>query len=272
MAASLDKFTGAAGSHVTGSKWDELAKLDPLWIILHEPDKKHGRWAPDEFFSTGEAEVSAVLNKCLELGISLKYERALDFGCGVGRLTRAFASRFSQCVGIDVSGEMISQAQEFNRQFSNCEFVVSRSDRLRFPNESFDFVSTFIVLQHIDTEREILSWIAEFARILRPGGTIVFQLPDKPSLRRRIQGRRRLWSLLHFLGMSERSLYEMLGLTPITMNGVAPYRVREVMEKAGLEVISVQPDSMAGPDFHSYTYFGQKVCSATAMQSVVSDS
>jgi ubiquinone/menaquinone biosynthesis C-methylase UbiE len=258
MATSLDKLTGAAGSHVTGSRWDELAKLDPLWVILHEPQKKHGRWGQDEFFARGEAEVSSLLTRCHELGITPRYGRALDFGCGVGRLTRALGSRFSQCVGIDISGEMISLARKFNEQFSNCEFLVSHSDRLPFPDESFDFVSTFIVLQHIHTEREILHWIVEFVRVLRPGGAIVFQLPDKPSLRRRIQGRRRLWSLLHFLGMSERSLYEMLGLTPITMNGVSPYRVREVMEKTGAEVITVQPDSMAGPDFHSFTYYGRK--------------
>jgi ubiquinone/menaquinone biosynthesis C-methylase UbiE len=258
MATSLDKLTGAAGSNVTGCRWDELAKLDPLWVILHEPDKKHGRWGQDEFFARGEAEVSSLLTRCHELGITPRYGRALDFGCGVGRLTRALGSRFSECVGMDISSEMVSLARKFNEEFSNCEFVVSLSDKLPFPDESFDFVSTFIVLQHIHTEREILNWIVEFVRVLRPGGTIVFQLPDKPSLRRRIQGRQRLWSLLHFLGMSERSLYEMLGLTSIKMNGVSPGRVREVLEDAGTQVVTIEEDSMAGPKFRSYSYFAKK--------------
>lgn len=248
----------AAGSQFPANTWDELAKLDPLWIILHHPGKKYGRWGSDEFFSTGQAEVSSVLERCGEFGISLRYERALDFGCGVGRLTRAFASRFSSCVGIDVSQEMVLLAKKLNEQFSNCEFLVNRSRTLPFPDASFDFVFSFIVLQHIHSEQEILNWILEFVRVLRPGGGVVFQLPDRPSMRRRIQGRRRLWSVLRFLGLSERTLYQRFGLTPIKMNGVLPSRVREVMTNGGAQVIAVEGDSMAGPNFQSYTYFGLK--------------
>jgi SAM-dependent methyltransferase len=255
MATRLNRLSSAAGSRITANTWDELAKLDPLWIILHEPDKKHGRWGPDEFFSTGEAEVSAVLDKCRELGIALKYERALDFGCGVGRLTRAFALRFSRCVGVDVSAEMVSLARDFNKQFVNCEFVVNHSDNLPFPDRSFDFVCSFIVLQHLEAKKEIEKWIREFIRVLRPGGTVVFQLPDEPSLRSRIQGRRRVWSLLRFLGVRERFLYENLGLSPIKMNGLPPNRIRPLVESSGAELIKAEGDDRAGPKFCSYSYF-----------------
>ena len=240
------------------NNWDRVAKLDALGVVLSERRKPYGTWTPDEFFATGEAEVSSVLNRCRELGIPLKFGRALDFGCGVGRLTRAFASRFSECVGIDVSGEMVSQAQNFNREVSNCDFVVNHSHTLPFPDESFDFVSSFIVLQHMSDEAEILGWIVEFVRVLRLGGTVVFQLPDKPSLRRRIQGRRRLWSLLQFLGLGEGFLYQKLGLTPIRMSGVSPDRVQRVMAEAGAAAIGVEVDQKAGPPFRSYTYFGLK--------------
>jgi len=258
MENSLHKASDTVAAPLRLNTWDALAKLDPLWIVLHHPEKKYGRWGSEEFFSTGEAEVSSLLERCHELGIAPRHGRALDFGCGVGRLARALGSRFSECVGIDISSEMVSLARKFNEEFSNCEFVVSCSDRLPFPDESFDFVSTFIVLQHIHTGREILNWIVEFVRVLRPGGAIVFQLPDKLSLRRRIQGRRRLWSLLHFLGMGERSLYERLGLTPIRMNGIPPGRVQEVLEKAGAQVVKIEEDSMGGPNCRSYTYFGLK--------------
>jgi SAM-dependent methyltransferase len=201
----------------------------------------------EEFFSTGEAEVSSVLARCRELGMSLKYGRGLDFGCGVGRLTRAFASRFSKCIGIDVSSEMVSQALEFNSQLSNCEFLVNHSGAL-----------PFIVLQHISTEKEILNWIVEFIRVLSPGGVLVFQLPDELSMRRRIQGRRRLWSLLQFLGLREGFLYQSLGLTPIRMTGVSSDRVQRVMKQAGAEIIRVEPDTKAGADYRSFTYFGRK--------------
>jgi SAM-dependent methyltransferase len=238
------------------NSWDRVAKLDALGVVLSERRKPHGTWDLDEFFSTGEREVSSVLNRCLELGIALKYGRGLDFGCGVGRLTRAFASRFSKCVGVDVSGEMVSQARELNKQFPNCEFVVNHSDKLPFPAESFDFVSSFIVLQHVHTEQGILNWITEFVRVLSPGGTVIFQLPDRPSLRRRIQGRRRLWFVLRFLGLPEEFLYEKLGLTPIKMNGVASDKVIHVLRRSGAEIIKVEEDSMAGANYPSFTYFG----------------
>jgi ubiquinone/menaquinone biosynthesis C-methylase UbiE len=198
------------------------------------------------------------LDRCRELGITLKYDRGLDFGCGVGRLTRAYALRFSKCVGVDISGEMISQARELNNQFPNCEFVVNHASKLPFPDESFEFVSSFIVLQHVPTEQEILNWITEFLRVLSPGGTVIFQVPDKPSLRRRIQGRRRLWMMLRFLGLKQEFLYEKLGLTPIKMNGVAPDKVKRAMKQAGGEIIEIEEDSMAGANYRSFTYFGLK--------------
>jgi SAM-dependent methyltransferase len=249
-------FGGSGSIPAPVNNWDRVAKLDALGVVLSERRKPHGRWTLEEFFSTGEAEVTSVLGRCRELGIALKYGRALDFGCGVGRLTRAFASRFSQCVGIDVSAEMVSQAQELNGQFSNCQFLLNHSDMLPFPDKSFDFVSSLIVLQHMQSELEILSWVREFIRVLSPGGAVVFQLPDKPSLRRRIQGRRRLWSLLQSMGVSEEFLYEKLGLSPIWMNGVHPDRVRNVMGAAGAEIIRVERDDRAGAHYHSYTYFG----------------
>lgn len=255
MPTSFDEISSAAQHQIIGNSWDKLAELDPLWVILHEPGKRYGRWSPEEFFATGEAEMGAVLDKCRQLGIALKYERALDFGCGVGRLTRSLASKFSNCVGIDISDEMVSRARDFNKELANCEFVVNHSDVLPFPNSSFDFVSSFIVLQHMQTKQMIRQSITEFVRVLRPGGAIVFQLPDKPSLRRRIQMRRRIWSLLRFLRVPERFLYETLGLTPIKMNGLPPSEVRAVVENGGAQIIQIEKDHMGGPNTRSYSYF-----------------
>lgn len=239
------------------NSWDHVAKLDALGVVLSERRKPYDSWTLDEFYATGETEVSAILEKCRELGITLDCGQALDFGCGVGRLSRSLASRFSHCVGVDVSAQMVSRARELNKHLSNCEFVVNHSARIPFPSQSFDFVLSIIVLQHMKT-REIEDWVREFGRILRPGGIAVFQLPDKPSLRRRIQGRRRIWSLLRFLGVRERFLYETLRLTPIKMNGVSPDRVRSVMETAGAEMIRIEEDDKAGEGFCSHLYFAKK--------------
>lgn len=250
----------ASTASLTSKTWDELAKLDPLWIILTHPGKKHGGWDPVEFFLTGEREISAILEKCGQLRIAPRsYDRALDFGCGVGRLTRAWSARFSHCVGVDVSREMVLLAQQLNGKFPNCEFVTNDSDHLPFPEYSFDLVSSFIVLQHLRSRREILAWIAEFVRVLRPGGVAIFQLPDSPSFRRSIQGRRRLWSLLRYLGLRENLLYEKLGLSPVGMKGIPPGRIREHMEGLGMKILRVEEDEKAGAHYRSYTYFAQRI-------------
>lgn len=260
MTIANDTCSGAASTASLASKtWDELAKLDPLWIILVRPGKKHGGWDPVEFFLTGEREISAILEKCAHFGIAPRsYDRVLDFGCGVGRLTRAWSVKFSHCVGVDVSAEMVRLAQQLNKGFPNCEFVTNDSDHLPFPDDSFDLVSSFIVLQHLSSQREILAWIAEFVRVLRPGGVIIFQLPDRPSFRRSIQGRRRLWALLRYFGLRESVLYEKLGLSPVGMKGIPPLQIREHMENLGMKILGVEEDEKAGAHYRSYTYFAQK--------------
>ena len=83
--------------------WEQLAEVDPLWAILAAPDARGGRWKLDEFFATGEAEIAQVLEVASGLGYPERYEQALDFGCGVGRLTNALARRFGEVIGIDIS-------------------------------------------------------------------------------------------------------------------------------------------------------------------------
>ena len=64
---------------------------------------------------------------------------ALDFGCGVGRLTRALAGSFEKSCGVDILEAMVTKARELNGQIGNCSFVVNNSTDLRvFPNETFD--------------------------------------------------------------------------------------------------------------------------------------
>ena len=68
--------------------WNELGKDDPLWVVLTDPAKKGGKWDPSEFFETGRTEIKNMLRELSDKGIELDKTRALDFGCGVGRLSQ----------------------------------------------------------------------------------------------------------------------------------------------------------------------------------------
>jgi len=201
--------------------WDDLAELDPLWSILADPDKRYGKWDLAQFFATGDAEIEEVLKKARQLGHPARWDRALDFGCGVGRLTRAMAAHFAWCYGVDISPRMVDLARSWNQGVRGCEFIVNDRAHLRlFADGHIDFVYTRIVLQHMSKRRHIESYVAEFVRVLRSDGLLVFELPSFIPLRHRVQGRRRLYAALRRLGCPPALLYRTLGLTPIGMTYV----------------------------------------------------
>src|SRR5690242_1756544 len=107
--------------------WEELGTLDPMSAVATDPRRKFGGWATanDEFFNSGETVVSTVLQRVRERGYSPGFGAALDFGCGVGRLTRALARRFEQCEGVDIASSMIAAARRMNVAFENCRFSVN---------------------------------------------------------------------------------------------------------------------------------------------------
>jgi SAM-dependent methyltransferase len=159
------------------STWEELAKQDPLWAILSMPAKKGGKWDVEEFFSHGRAEATHVLQKVTSLH-SLRLEAALDFGCGVGRVTQYFADQFQKVIGVDVSAKMIELARQFNRKRQNVEYCHNPyGDLAMFTDSSFDFVYSNLVLQHMKPVYAA-HYINEFFRITRPDGIIVFQIPS----------------------------------------------------------------------------------------------
>jgi SAM-dependent methyltransferase len=129
---------------------------------------------------TGVHEIDGVLAWLDELGVVLRTGRALDFGCGVGRLTQALAKKFTLCDGVDIAPSMIERADEINRFGDRCRYHVNdRDDLALFEDATFDFVYSDIVLQHIAPEYSA-RYVSEFTRILAPGGVVVFQLPSHP--------------------------------------------------------------------------------------------
>lgn len=159
------------------NNWDQLGREDPLWAILSMPDKIHNKWDLGEFFKTGIEEIQGVIELAGSLGVPLARTRALDFGCGVGRLTQALCRHFEKCCGIDLAPSMIKQAKEYNRYGARCEYYRNETDGLPiFQNESFDFIYSSLVLQHMNPGYS-KKYIEEFLRILSPGGALVFQLP-----------------------------------------------------------------------------------------------
>lgn len=157
--------------------WELFGRRDPLFGVLSDPTKQHGRWEQDEFFESGRAHVAKLFRILDEHGVRVEPGHAVDFGCGVGRLTRPIAERFQHTVGVDVAPSMVALARRHNTLGNRCEFVVNPDPDLRlFDSASRDFVHSCLVLQHIPPDVSP-TYIAEFLRILRPGGIAAFQAP-----------------------------------------------------------------------------------------------
>ena len=158
--------------------WEQLGSRNPLGVILTGSDRQPREWDTDAFFRTGVDDVDRLRGALAAIAPDLRRRRALDFGCGVGRITRALARHFDAVVGLDVARSMVVRARQLNASIPNCTFHVNKAGRLRrFHDGVFDFVYSRLVLQHIPP-RPAERYIAELVRVLAPGGVLAFQIPE----------------------------------------------------------------------------------------------
>ena len=221
--------------------WDDLALVDPFWAVLAADGKRGGGWELSEFLSTGEADAERMLATAAELGRPSRRERVLDFGCGVGRLTRALARRFDEAVGFDVSERMLEHARRLNADTPNVTFTNAEYP----PAGRFDLVVANLVLQHLPSKALARVYVERLIRATAPDGLTVFQLPTRLPLARRIQPRRRLYAALRILHVNPQRLHAA-GLHPVRMLALPEADIRATVEQAGATVARTEPAGEAG--------------------------
>jgi len=239
--------------------WDELGRKDPLWAVLTEPQKRGNRWALDDFFATGVGEVNALMHHIESLGLRLARGKALDFGCGVGRLTQPLADHFDEVWGVDIAPSMIELARKHNRHGDRCQFHLNESDDLRFLSDNtFDLVFSLLTLQHM-SPKYAKAYLKEFLRVLRPGGLLVFQMAGEPTVARGgpVRALRRFLRLLApeaLLRAYRKLRYGHL----IEMHGIPRDEMVAFLKENGARVLDVQQDTSAGGGWTSFRYYAVK--------------
>jgi SAM-dependent methyltransferase len=237
--------------------WDVLGKKDPLWAVLASDNKRGNRWRVDEFFATGLDEIEEVTKYVESLGLELDHRNALDFGCGVGRLTQALADRFEVVWGVDIAASMIEQAKHFDRHPGTCHYILNERDDLQmFESASFGFIYSNIVLQHMEPRYQ-RSYMREFVRVLTRGGVLVFQLPSE-----RIERESGTWGGLKqaikfiapapILSAYKRIRWGRRAL--IKMWGMPRDEVTGLLLAEGATILDVRADRFAGANWAGFRY------------------
>ncbi len=222
--------------HQIHKNWTDLGAEDPLWAVLTDPAKKGNKWDENEFFETGRREIDAVLAKLLGMGLSIPSGRALDFGCGPGRLTRALGAHFKAVDGVDVSASMIEKANALNQMPGKVEYHLNlKGDLSGFQPETYDFIYSNICLHHIPAAFQI-NYISEFARVLKTGGFAYFQTTHARGWRRLIPD----WFADAYRKIKNR------GKSCIALYGMPRKRVIAAFERENGRLLNLESSPYAG--------------------------
>jgi SAM-dependent methyltransferase len=139
--------------------WNALGEAEPFFAVLTDERFLRERMSDDDrqaFFASGEGDVAHLFELIARPDFAPK--SALDFGCGVGRLTRALAKRIERVAGVDVAPSMLRIAREN---------VPDATFSTEIPDERFDLIVSLIVFQHVPVRRgeqlldELLSHLAD---------------------------------------------------------------------------------------------------------------
>jgi SAM-dependent methyltransferase len=198
--------------------WNELERRDPLWAVLTSPGKQDNKWEVDEFLQTGRAEITALM-------------------------------AYLDARGVDVP-------RQLHADVPGCRFVVNHTNRLdACASGTVDFVYSNLVLQHIH-RRYVRRYLAEFMRVLVPGGVLVFQLPSGEEPPVRGHGLKTLLPL-PIVGAIRR-IRRLATFPRMEVRGVPRAEVERLLSRLGGTVIDVIDDRSHGEDTPGYRYCVRK--------------
>ncbi len=123
-------------------------------------------------FAFIQREIGERLLERLDL-MNIQPRTIVDLGCGTGHFTRALKKKYGKAkvTGVDIAPGMIEVARSKNSWFKSCEYHCADMDSLPFDDNSVDLLFSNLALQWVPNEAKTF---AEFSRVLKPEGLIIF--------------------------------------------------------------------------------------------------
>lgn len=100
----------------------------------------------------------------------------LDIGCGMGRIIKPFSKKFNKVVGIDINTKILEVAKVYLSETDNVELKANDGKSIPFKDQTFDYVYSGGVLQHIPNIDVITNYFEEGLRVLKENGILNFSI------------------------------------------------------------------------------------------------
>ena len=238
------------------AEWNERAKEDAHYYVAF------GRREQDdeEFFATG-ADVVRALEA--ELKRVPGARRALEIGCGPGRLMRPMSRHFEEIHGVDVADEMIRRAA---RNLSGVPHAhvhhAAGSDLAQFADGYFDFVYSYAVFQHIPSGDVVFGYLREVVRVLRRGGVAHLQLNGLPKTAEGYT----TWSGFRVSAEEVRNFARENGLELLALDGVGTQYMWTTWRKSARTRVRGVSNAHSGE--HAVPAYGRFACASLWLENL----
>ncbi len=205
--------------------WNQRAREDAHYYVAFGRRNQDG----SEFFDTADEQVRGLERELKRLPpMHWRSRRALEVGCGPGRLMRPLSRHFGEIHGVDISDEMVGLARANLAGIPHAHaHYAPNSDLAAFADLSFDFVYSYAVFQHIPSREVVFGYLREAWRVLKPAGILRCQVNGLPAAARVYD----TWSGVRISADELRELAREVGFSMQALEGIGTQYMWTTMRK-----------------------------------------
>ncbi len=229
--------------------WEEYGRSDPYFGVVSRGEFRRAGMDEArraEFFATGERHISQIFHDLRTFSPGFAPRRALDFGCGVGRLVVPLARRCEHVTGVDVSPAMRAEAAANLRRLGIENVTLAPSDdSLSAVEGAFDLIHSFIVFQHMPVKRGEAVLQSLLERLV-PDGVGALHFTFAPGRTARHAGH---W-VRHHVPLANNLVNVLrgrrFGHPPMQINSYSLNRLMAILQDSGCHLAQMRPTRHQG--------------------------